>query len=168
MLLATVTRALKSILQGMLLSSAEQRLDSISLLYHMSKPSVALLTVWVVVLEPGCASDPSIRDGSLWLCVALSSCVAFFLNVANFLVTLHTSAVTLQVLGNIKVVMLIGLSVAIFGNEVSAQSAVGCTMCLVGVGLYNRARGVQPPAKEPSGYAAATEEAGVPAAAARC
>jgi len=167
-LVGVITRALKSILQGMLLSSAEQRLDSISLLYHMSKPSVALLTVWVVVLEPGCASDPSIRDGSLWLCVALSSCVAFFLNVANFLVTLHTSAVTLQVLGNIKVVMLIGLSVAIFGNEVSAQSAVGCTMCLVGVGLYNRARGVQPPAKEPSGYAAATEEAGVPAAAARC
>jgi len=31
--------------------------------------------------------------------VLLSSGVAFFLNVSNFLVTLHTSPVTLQVLG---------------------------------------------------------------------
>ena len=82
----------------------------------------------------------------------------------------------MQVLGNIKVVLLIGLSVAIFGNEVSAQSAVGCTTCLVGVGLYHKARrNVRQPAEEPplplhaasatSGCAAAAEEAADAAAA---
>ena len=50
----------------------------------------------------------------------------------------------LQVLGNIKVVLLIGVSVAIFRNEVSPQSVVGCAACLVGVALYNRARRSSP------------------------
>lgn len=95
-LIGVITRALKSILQGMLLSSPEERLDSISLLYHMSKPSILMLTLWVLLLERQALLDQSIRDGSLWLCILLSSVVAFFLNVANFLVTLHTSAVTLQ------------------------------------------------------------------------
>ena len=66
-----------------------------------------------------------------------SSLVSFFLNVANFLVTKATSPVTLQVLGNIKVVLLIMLSVAIFGNEVSLQAACGCAVCIAGVVLYN-------------------------------
>ena len=56
-----------------------------------------------------------------------------------------TSAVTLQVLGNIKVVLLIGVSVAIFRNEVSTQSVVGCAACLVGVAMYNHARRTNPP-----------------------
>ena len=56
-----------------------------------------------------------------------------------------------QVLGNIKVVMLIALSVAIFHNEVSSQSVVGCAACLVGVALYNQARRKQPArAREPT------------------
>ena len=130
---------------GLLLSSAVERLDSISLLYHMSKPSMWMLTAWVLALERDALYDESIRDGSLWLCILASSWVAFFLNVANFLVTLHTSPVTLQVLGNIKVVMLIGVSVAIFRNEVSPQSIAGCATCLVGVALYNRARRTNPP-----------------------
>lgn len=54
-----------------------------------------------------------------------------------------------QVLGNIKVVMLIGVSVAIFHNEVSPQSVVGCATCLFGVALYNQARRTQP-AQEPT------------------
>ena len=62
--------------------------------------------------------------------------------------TKATSAVTLQVLGNIKVVLLILLSVAIFGNEVSLQAAVGCALCLGGVVLYNVATRKRPPKAE--------------------
>ena len=42
-------------------------------------------------------------------------------------------------LGNIKVVLLILVSVAIFGNEVSLQAGVGCALCIMGVVLYNAA-----------------------------
>lgn len=71
--------------------------------------------------------------------VFFSGFVAFFLNLMNFLVTKYTSAVTLQVLGNIKVVISIGISLLIFGNELSVWSSAGCIITLAGVVAYNRA-----------------------------
>ena len=65
--------------------------------------------------------------------------IAFFLNLCNFVVTKRTSAVTLQVLGNVKVVIAIGISLAIFGNSVSTWSAAGCIITLAGVAAYNKA-----------------------------
>lgn len=121
--LATLTRALKSIMQGMLLSSAEDRIDSIELLHQMSWRSALWLACWCLAMERDALHDHTLRDASLWGFLVASSLVAFFLNIAQFLVTKATSAVTLQVLGNIKVVMLILLSVAIFGNEVSTPTA---------------------------------------------
>ena len=41
-------------------------------------------------------------------------------------------------------VLLIGVSVAIFGNEVSLQAAGGCALCLTGVVLYNHAKSGPP------------------------
>jgi hypothetical protein len=49
-----------------------------------------------------------------------------------------------QVLGNIKVVLLILVSVAIFGNEVSLQAGTGCALCIGGVVLYNAATRSKP------------------------
>lgn len=143
-LLATVTRALKSIMQGLLLGAPDERLDPVELLFHMSQRSAAALFVYALLAERGAAHDDRLRNGRLWGFVVASSLVAFFLNVAQFLVTRATSAVTLQVLGNVKVVLLIGVSVAIFGNEVSMQGAVGCALCLIGVALYNYALRAQP------------------------
>jgi uncharacterized membrane protein len=41
------------------------------------------------------------------------------------------------VLGNVKVVIAILVSLCIFGNRVSASSAVGCAITLAGVAAYN-------------------------------
>jgi uncharacterized membrane protein len=113
---------------------------------HMAMRSAAALGLWALVMERGLVHDAGARSIGLWLCVGASSVVAFALNLAQFLVTQATSAVTLQVLGNIKVVLLILLSVAIFGNEVSLQAAAGCALCIVGVVLYNRATARKPDA----------------------
>ena len=67
----------------------------------------------------------------------LPGCVSFFLNLANFLVTKYTSAVALQVLGNVKVVLSIVVSLIIFGNKVSEVSVLGCVITLLGVAMYN-------------------------------
>jgi len=136
-LVATLTRALKSLMQGLLLSSVDERLDPIELLYYMAPRSALCLSGWVLLRERQFVFDEALLDGGLWVCILASSLVSFFLNVANFLVTKATSPVTLQVLGNIKVVLLIMLSVAIFGNEVSLQAACGCAVCIAGVVLYN-------------------------------
>ena len=68
-LTATLTRALKSILQGLLLSSPEERLDPIELLYHMAYRSAIALGLYALVMERGLLSDPNVREPMLWLCV---------------------------------------------------------------------------------------------------
>ena len=146
-LTATITRALKSILQGLLLSAPEERLDPLELLYHMAPRAAVALGLWAVAMERGLLTDASARELGLWLCVLASSLVAFLLNLCQFLVTKATSALTLQVLGNVKVVLLIMLSVAIFGNEVSLQAGAGCGLCLTGVVLYNAATRKPPPSR---------------------
>ena len=45
----------------------------------------------------------------------------------------------LQVLGNVKVVLSILISLLIFGNRVSEWSAAGCVVTLMGVAMYNSA-----------------------------
>jgi len=55
------------------------------------------------------------------------------------------------VLGNIKVVMLIGLSVAIFKNEVSSQSLLGVAISLFGVAMYNWSSRSRPKASSRAG-----------------
>lgn len=83
-----------------------------------------------------------------WALVLLSAVVAFFLNLANFVVTKRTSAVTLQVLGNVKVVFSIGVSLLIFRNEVTTFAAAGCVITLAGVYAYNQAPAYQSPSAD--------------------
>jgi hypothetical protein len=52
------------------------------------------------------------------------------LNLSNFLVVKYTSAVTLQVLGNLKIVCALFLSLFIFGNELSTMAAIGAAVTI--------------------------------------
>lgn len=140
---AGLFRGLKSIQQARLLTAEDERLSSLELLYHMSGFSVAPLLAYTALVEYPALHDPRLRgEGSLrlWGLVLLSGSVSFFLNMANFQVTERTSALTLQVLGNIKVVLSIAVSLVIFGNSVSSSSTVGCVITLAGVAMYNRAK----------------------------
>lgn len=146
---ATLLRGVKSILQGKLLSAQEEQISSLELLFHMSGCSVVPLVAYAALSERAALSDPALRaEGAprLWGLVVLSGAVAFFLNLANFAVTKRTSAVTLQVLGNVKVVLSIAISLPVFGNSISSGAALGCATTLAGVAIYNAA--------PPYGYAA--------------
>ena len=139
---ATLLRGVKSIIQGRLLTAPEDKFDSLTLLYHMSGSSIAPLGAYAALVEYPALYDPLLRgDGALrrWALVLLSGFVAFLLNTCNFIVTKRTSAVTLQVLGNVKVVVSVGVSLLIFGNKVSKWSVAGCIITLAGVAAYNRA-----------------------------
>ena len=139
---ATLLRGIKSILQQRLLQSPEERLDSMSLLYHMSGPSVLILGVISAATEHAAFHDERLyapEAARLWGLILLSGGVSFFLNLANFVVTKYTSAVSLQVLGNVKVVLSILVSLLIFNNKVSEFSVLGSVITLLGVAMYNRA-----------------------------
>ena len=102
---STLLRGVKSILQGRLLTAPEERLDAMLLLYHMSRESLLPLGLYSSLVEYQAYYDPQLSGPGaprLWGLVLLSGLVSFFLNLANFLVTKHTSAVMLQVLGNVK------------------------------------------------------------------
>ena len=138
---ATLLRGVKSIIQGRLLTNPEDKFDSLTLLYHMSGCSILPLGVYVALFEHAALHDPRLALGGpgaagRWGMVWLSGFVAFFLNLCNFVVTKRTSAVTLQVLGNVKVVISIGVSLLIFGNPISNFGAAGCVITLAGVYAY--------------------------------
>lgn len=142
---ATVMRGVKSIIQGKILSSPGERLDSVALLYYMAPWSAALLLAMSLFTEGsepmlllyGAAGANSTGLLKVLLLLVISGLNACLLNISNFLVTFHTNAVTLQVLGNVKTVLSIGVSVCIFRNPLSLSQAVGCVICLAGVWLYN-------------------------------
>jgi len=141
---ATALRAVKSVWQGLLLSDEDDRLDAISLLYYMSPPCFAILFFIAVFSEPELMLDSVVfgqmlSDWNLMSWLISSGVIAFFLNIMNLLVTKYTSAVTLQVLGNVKVVLSILVSVLIFQNQVSFLSWIGCSVTLLGVNWYSMA-----------------------------
>lgn len=147
---ATVLRAVKSLIQGKLLSQKD-KMDSVTLLYYMAPWAAGMLSVMAMAtegLEPlrllaaGLGPTPIAVGGPGVLgLLVISGLNACFLNVSNFLVTSYTSAVTLQVLGNVKSCLSIGISVAIFRNALHVQQALGVVVCLFGVWLYNEKGG---------------------------
>lgn len=159
---ATILRALKSIIQGRLLSP-DQKLDSVTLLYYMAPLSAVWLSLIGLVMEgkePVMlllaplfreSGDPKVTGvGNVVVLLMFSGLNACLLNLANFLVTSYTSPVTLQVLGNVKSCLSIAVSVAIFRNAVSVEQAAGVVGCLFGVWLYNHKGnicGSRPPRK---------------------
>jgi len=142
-ILATALRAMKSVWQGLLLQDEDEKLDAISLLYYMSPPCVFMLFALTVTFEPELLDINflwlTLMTGDLVLWLILSGIIAFALNIMNLLVTKYTSAITLQVLGNVKVVLSIIVSVLIFHNKVTFIGWLGCTVTLLGVNWYSLA-----------------------------
>lgn len=82
------------------------------------------------------------------LLLGISGLNACLLNIFNFLVTAHTSAVSFQVLGQAKTCVSIIASVAIFHNRFTVHQGGGVAICLLGVWLY-QAKGAKMPAPCP-------------------
>lgn len=88
----------------------------------MSAVCVAILFPLALYAEPGCFLDAfqrtsASRGFTLWL--ISNSILAYFVNLLNFLITKHTSPLTLQVVGNAKGVVAAVISVFVFRNTVT-------------------------------------------------
>lgn len=136
--LSTLLRSLKSLLQEYLLRG-ECIETTIYLLYLMSFPSFLILFVlgffleYHIMLELWQLHVPGARVMSL---VILSCLSAFSYNIFGFLVSIQASAVTIHILGNIKVVLCIAASLIVFGNNVTVLSWVGVIMTLLGGAIF--------------------------------
>lgn len=118
----------------------EERIDSLSLLYKMSFPSFLQLATATVIFEPSVFKDDYLyTNPSTWILIFMSCFCAVGYNIMTFLVTFYTSPVTLQVLGNVSMVLTVGLSLLIFRNEVSWVSLVGILCVVTGTWIYQKA-----------------------------
>ena len=140
---ATAARALKSVLQDKLLSSDTEKLNSVSLLLYMAPIACCVLLPAAIFLEPGVfevASKNATDKPHFLLILALNCFTAYFVNVTNFLVTKHTSALTLQVLGNAKGIIAVIVSILVFRNPVTVTGMAGYSITVFGCILYNEAK----------------------------
>ncbi|KAF7845414.1 putative sugar phosphate/phosphate translocator [Senna tora] len=140
---ATAARAFKSVLQGILLSSEGEKLNSMNLLMYMAPIAMVVLLPAAILME----------DKVIWITIEIarndirvvwlllfSSSLAFFVNLTNFLVTKHTSPLTLQVLGNAKGAVAVGVSILVFKNPVSVVGMMGYGLTVIGVILYTETK----------------------------
>lgn len=130
-------------MQGKLLT---EKLDAVTLLFYMA-PWAALMLGCLALMSEGLLPIMLLIQGLagavrgvpyVILMLIASGLNACLLNVANFLVTAYTSAVTLQVLGNVKSCLSIAISVAIFRNQLLPAQTFGVVTCLFGVWVYNK------------------------------
>ncbi|RWR85882.1 Triose-phosphate transporter domain-containing protein [Cinnamomum micranthum f. kanehirae] len=140
---ATAARALKSVLQGILLSSEGEKLNSMNLLLYMAPIAVVFLLPATLLMEEnvvGITLALARKDFKIIWYLLFNSALAYFVNLTNFLVTKHTSALTLQVLGNAKGAVAVVVSILIFKNPVSVTGMFGYTLTVVGVILYSESK----------------------------
>ncbi|KAL2525770.1 putative sugar phosphate/phosphate translocator [Abeliophyllum distichum] len=140
---ATAARALKSVVQGILLSSEGEKLNSMNLLMYMAPIAVVLLLPTTLLMEEnvvGITLALARDDIRIVWFLLFNSALAYFVNLTNFLVTKHTSALTLQVLGNAKGAVAVVISILIFRNPVSVTGMLGYTLTVIGVILYSEAK----------------------------
>lgn len=140
---ATAARAFKSVLQSILLSSDGEKLNSMNLLLYMSPIAVLVLLPATLIMEPS-VIEVTISLGKehryMWLLLGINSALAYSANLANFLVTKHTSALTLQVLGNAKGAVAVVISILLFRNPVTVMGIGGYTVTVCGVIAYGEAK----------------------------
>ncbi|XVE79469.1 hypothetical protein DITRI_Ditri14bG0061400 [Diplodiscus trichospermus] len=140
---ATAARALKSVLQGILLSSEGEKLNSMNLLMYMAPVAVIFLLPAALFMEEsvvGITIALARDDWKFLVYLTFNSALAYFVNLTNFLVTKHTSPLTLQVLGNAKGAVAVVISILIFRNPVSVTGMLGYSLTVAGVILYNEAK----------------------------
>ncbi|KAK1563412.1 hypothetical protein Q3G72_027241 [Acer saccharum] len=140
---ATAARAFKSVLQGILLSSEGEKLNSMNLLMYMAPIAVVILLPATLIMEENVIGNTialARNDIKIVWYLLFNSSLAYFVNLTNFLVTKRTSALTLQVLGNAKGAVAVVVSILIFKNPVSIIGMMGYSFTVMGVVLYSEAK----------------------------
>jgi drug/metabolite transporter (DMT)-like permease len=140
--IGVIFRAIKSVIQQMLLTDPQEKLNPIELLFYMSQPCILITGIWAYTAEGAeVGQDPATYRTQTWVMYLVTCILAVGMNITTFLVTFLTSAVTLQVLGQGKVVMTILLSLVLFRNQISLLGGVGCCTTIGGAMIYNHVKG---------------------------
>lgn len=131
--------AVKLCLVNILLTSRGLKLSPVASLYFIAPVcAAALLPVWVLfeaarLAARGTGAFAAVGGGIF----AVNLCLAYVLNIATMALIQNTSALTLNVAGVIKDLLLIGYSVTVSGAIVSTTQYGGYFVAFVGVAAYS-------------------------------
>ena len=126
-----------------MLSDSSEKMDSLSLLLYMAPVATAALVPITLFFEPTALANAIVLGQTgqgFWPLLVFNAVMAYFVNLTNFLVTKHTSALTLQVLGNAKGVVAVIASVLLFRNPVNVYTVFGYLVTVGGVVAYSSAK----------------------------
>ncbi|KAG5481277.1 hypothetical protein CUR178_06528 [Leishmania enriettii] len=118
---------------------SELRCDSFQLLYNQAPISC-------VMLLPMAYFGDDLRDKFYAPCrptiaiIAFSGFLAFFVNISIFLVIGKTSPLTYNVLGHLKLCIILSLGFLFFGDEMNLRIFLGIVITLIGVFWYGHVK----------------------------
>ena len=134
----------------------EHGVDSTQLLHAASPYMSAILAVVALPLDVGLNGDGAASSGggdaasapdasALFVAaVAAATCaIAVAVNFSTFLVIGKCDAVTYQVLGHLKTVLVLAFGVFALGDDVNARNALGVAVALVGMVAYGAAESAE-------------------------
>lgn len=133
-----LSEAVRLTLVQLLLQQRGFKLNPISTMYHISPVCFMALLIPLATLE---AEKVLTHEWKIGLGTLLcSAAAAFVLNWSIYVLIGKTSALTMNVAGVVKDVLLVYLSVAVYGSHVTRAQAAGYAVALAGVATYNYSR----------------------------
>jgi len=118
--------------------------NPVDMIYHVQPVMIMVLIPFAVGFE-GVTISSSLalfrfEDSILFLTtitrVVAGGLIAFFMEVAEYLLVSYTSGLTLSVAGIVKEILSLGLAIVIESTDISAVNAVGLVVCMAGITLH--------------------------------
>jgi drug/metabolite transporter (DMT)-like permease len=132
--LAILFESSRLVLTNILLKSL--KLDPLSSLYYIAPMCSFFIGISFLVFEYDQLPWERLSDPTFLLLLGANGCVAFTLNVAVVMLISHTSALTLTLAGIFKDILLVVLSVLVFGSPVTLLQVFGYAVALTGLNLH--------------------------------
>ncbi|KAL8753112.1 MAG: hypothetical protein Q9199_005283 [Rusavskia elegans] len=136
-MLGTILAAVKTVTTNRL-QTAGLRLGALELLYRMSPIACIQSLAVAYICGEFDGFDVSAFDGRSFLILLVNGVIAFGLNVASFEANKRSGALTMTIAANIKQVLTVVLSVALWHIPVGAMNACGIALTVLGGAWYGR------------------------------
>jgi len=137
---STVIQSIQLVIISLLVKNVKCGVLSLSLI--TSLPGVLTLLPFFLMLEYTKVSEhASKQPNQTMVFLTISGTLAFIYHIAGYLLILYTSAHYMSLIGNVKVLALIAISIPLFGDvNISVFNGIGMFILLVGFVSYNAMR----------------------------
>lgn len=112
------------------------KLDSLSTLYYLAPVCFFLNAIAFSIFELPSMDWTQVLNMKFIMVLILNGMVAFSLNIASVMLISHTSALILTLSGVVKDVLLVLLSLGIFGSPVTTLQYLGYAVALLALNLH--------------------------------